>query len=123
LRALIYVGLGQTGEALDDINIALELEPNERLWLDSRAYIYYNGGRYAEAKEDYERALDLGFENPLAYLGYGLTQIALGDREEGSANINLGLELFEDSHERDCPDPQLGDLVHIARTTLETLPG
>ncbi len=123
LRALIYAGLGQIGEALDDANIAVELEPDEHHHLDTRAYIYYKGGRYAEAKADYELALDLGFENLYAYLGYGLTQIALGERDEGRANLERGLELFEEFDGRDCSDPQLGDLVHTARTILQTLPG
>ena len=122
-RALVYVSLGRIGEALDDINIALELEPDEAAYLDTRAYAYYKGGRYEEARADYEQALDLGFESLYVYLGLGLTQIALGEREEGRASLELGLELFEEYHERDCPDPQLGDLVHTARTRLETLPG
>lgn len=120
-RALVYVNLGRIGEALDDINIALELEPDEHYFLDTRAYTYYKGGRYEEAKADYERALELGFESLYVELGLGLTQIALGESEAGRASLERGLELFEDYDDRDCPDPQLGDLVHIARMTLETL--
>lgn len=121
-RALIYVALGQVGEALDDANIALELEPEDALYFDTRAYAYYKGGRYEEAKADYEHALDLGFDSPYVHLGLGLTYIALGDREAGRAGIEMGLLLFEEYGDRDCPDPQLGDLVHTARTTLDTLP-
>lgn len=120
-RALIYVNLGRIGEALDDINIALELEPNEPYYLDTRAYAYYKGGRYAEAKADYLSAISLGFQNLYIDLGLGLTHIALGEREEGRASLERGLALFEDYDERDCPDPQLGDLLAEARTTLQTL--
>ena len=122
-RALVYVNLGRIGEAVDDINIALDLDPDSPHYLDTRAYAYYKGGRYEEAKADYERALELGFESLYVELGLGLTQIALGESEAGRASLERGLELFEEYDERDCPDPQLGDLVHIARTTLETLPG
>ncbi|MCY4625522.1 MAG: tetratricopeptide repeat protein [Chloroflexi bacterium] len=120
-RALVRVNLLQIGEALDDINVSIELEPDEHNYLDTRAYVYYKGGRYEEAKADYTRALDLGFENLYVYLGHGLTQIALGDREEGRANLELGLELFDDYQQRDCPNPQLGDLLAEARSTLQTL--
>ena len=120
-RALIYVNLGRIGEALDDINIALELKPDEHHYLDTRAYAYYKGGRYAEAKADYLSAISLGFQNLYVDLGLGLTHIALGEREEGRASLERGLALFEDYDERDCPDPQLGDLVAEARTTLQTL--
>ncbi len=121
LRALVNVNLGRIADALEDVNAALELDPEEELYFDTRAYAYYKGGRYEEAKADYEHAFELGFDSLFGYLGYGLTQIALGDREAGRANLELGLELFEEYDERDCPDPQLGDLVHTARTTLETL--
>ncbi|MDE2803087.1 MAG: tetratricopeptide repeat protein [Chloroflexota bacterium] len=121
LRALAYAGVGRIADALDDVNVALELDPEEELYFDTRGYAYYKGGRYEEARADYEHAFELGFDSLFGYLGYGLTQIALGDRDAGRANLELGLELFEDYDERDCPDPQLGDLVHTARTTLETL--
>ncbi len=120
-RALIYMSLGRIGEALDDVNIAIELEPDEPLWIDTRAYAYYKGGRYEEAKEDYLETLRLGFESLYVDLGLGLTQIALGEREEGRANLEKGLAAFEEDDERDCPDPQLGALVAEARTTLQTL--
>ena len=121
-RALVRVNLGQIGEAIDDINVSLELEPNEHNHLDTRAYAYYKGGRYAEAKVDYERALELGFENLYVYLGLGLTHIALGERDEGRASLELGLKLFEEYDEGDCPDPQLGDLIATANSILATLP-
>ena len=120
-RALIYLSLGRIGEALDDVNIAIELEPDEPLWFDTRAYAYYKGGRYEEAREDYLEALRLGFESLYVDLGLGLTQIALGEREEGRANLEKGLAAFEEDDDRDCPDPQLGALVAEARTTLQTL--
>ena len=120
-RALIYVSLGRIGEALDDVNIAIELEPDEPLYFDTRAYAYYKGGRYAEAKEDYLEAISLGFESVFVDLGLGLTQIALGERDEGRANLERGLELFEVYDDRHCPDPQLGALVAEARSTLQTL--
>lgn len=121
LRALANVSLGRIGEALDDANVALELDPEEEFFFDTRAYAYYKGGRYEEAKADYERAFELGFDSLYGNLGFGLTQIALGDRDAGRANLELGLELFEEYGEHDCPDPQLGDLLHSARTVLETL--
>lgn len=120
--ALVRVNLGQIGEALDDINVSLELQPNSAHNIVTRAYAYYKGGRYDEAKVDYVRALELGFDSLYVYLGLGLTHIALGEREEGRASIEKGLAEFEDYGERDCPDPQLGDLLHTARTVLETLP-
>lgn len=121
VRALIYVSLGRIGEALDDVNIALELEPDEGAYLDTRAYAYYKGGRYAEAREDYLTAINSGFQSLYVDLGLGLTQVALGERDDGRANLERGLELFEDYDERDCPDPQLGALVAEARSTLQTL--
>ena len=64
----------------------------------------------------------MGFENLYVYLGLGLTHIALGERDEGRASLELGLKLFEEYDERDCPDPQLGDLIATANSILATLP-
>ena len=121
-RALIYTNKGQIGEALDDVARALELAPDSTHYLDTRAYAYLKGGRIAEAKEDYVTAIDQGLEGAYTFLGLGLTQAALGEREEARANLERGLALFEDDPSKDCPDPQLGDLIAQANSTLETLP-
>ena len=121
-RSLIYTNKGQIGEALDDVARALELDPDSAHYLDSRAYAYLKGGRVAEAKEDYVAAINQGLEGTYTLLGLGLTQAALGEREEARANLERGLALFEDDPGKDCPDPQLGDLIATANSILATLP-
>ena len=121
-RALIYTNKGQIGEALDDVARALELAPDSTHYLDTRAYAYLKGGRIAEAKEDYVTAINQGLEGTYTFLGLGLTQAALGENEEARANLERGLTLFEDDPSKACPDPQLGDLIAQANSTLATLP-
>ena len=101
----------------------MELEPDSTHYLDTRAYAYLKGGRIAEAKEDYVTAIDQGLEGAYTFLGLGLTQAALGENGRRPAPTwSAAWPFSKDDPGKDCPDPQLGDLIAQANSILETLP-
>lgn len=71
-------------QALADCDAALSA--GEAAFIDSRAMVLLQMGRYAEAKADYERALVAAPDQAPSIYGLGLTRLALGD-DAGSADL------------------------------------
>ncbi len=63
--------------ALADCDLALSA--GEAAYIDSRAMVLLQLGRYDEAKAEYERALSITPDLPASIYGLGLTRLALGD--------------------------------------------
>ena len=61
----------QLERALNMVNIALEAEPKNSSYLDTKGWIYFKMGKYKEAKEYIEKAIDTGGESAvmLEHLG------------------------------------------------------
>ena len=68
--ALNYLGytLADMGVQLDEaerlIRRALELQPNDGIYIDSLGWVYYQRGEYKRAVEQLERAVELAGEDP-----------------------------------------------------------
>ena len=72
---------GQTEEAAQDYNRALELNSKNQGALNNRAFVHYENGRYREAVVDYRAAIDLNPRARRPYYGAGMSYRAL---KEGS---------------------------------------
>ena len=61
-RGWALCGLGRYREALDDIDKAIDLEPNEFLSFSyvNRGWAYYGLGEYDDALDDYEKSCEMG---------------------------------------------------------------
>ena len=61
----------QLERALNMVDIALEAEPKNSSYLDTKGWVYYKMGRYEKAKEFIEKAIDAGGESAvmLEHLG------------------------------------------------------
>jgi tetratricopeptide (TPR) repeat protein len=84
---------GRYEEALDDLNRALELEPNNVHALWNRGEIYRLLGRYDEALDDLNRALKLEPNNVHALDNRGVTYRMLGRYDEALDDLNRALKL------------------------------
>lgn len=80
-RALTRLSAGRNWDAIDDLNIALEIEPDDAEVLLYRAAAY----RYLDvldlARDDVARALQLSPDNPEAWLESGILKELGGDLE------------------------------------------
>lgn len=119
-RSLIQVANGRLDAALYDANRALDLQPGSLGTLDSRGYAYLKAGQFRNAKQDYDTAINGGFIVSYTLLGGGLANAGLGENELAREMLEQGLDMVEDDAET-CQDPQITDLVRMAKQKLATL--
>ena len=67
-RAMAYVDLGRELEAIDDLDLVLEANPNNVLALSTRALAHANLGQDAKALGDADRAVELGADRAVLEL-------------------------------------------------------
>ena len=120
MRALVRIAAGDFEGAAADAEKAIDEQPSSANYHDTYGYALLKLQRYAEAREEYERALGTlkGPNRAAPQLGYGLALLALGQLSDASIQIQGGLGLLPDAN----PDPQLADLETSARRGLAGLP-
>lgn len=88
-RTMLNVELDK---ALDDCNEALDREPKNASYLDSRAWTQLRRGRLRDALSDFDRALKLQPAGAWSLYGRGIARTRLGEQELGLADINAARE-------------------------------
>lgn len=120
LRALVRISAGDYAGAIADSTQAVSIQPSSGSYRDTYAYALLKSERYAEARDEYDRAL-MTLQGPGrtgAILGVGLAHLALGNLSDAATSIRAGLSQVADVD----PDPQLADLEASARRALPDLP-
>ena len=74
-RALLGVELDK---ALDDCNEAIDRQPKNASFLDSRAWVHLRRGELREAVSDYERAIEIRPDVAWTLYGRGIARKRLG---------------------------------------------
>jgi tetratricopeptide (TPR) repeat protein len=90
-RALLGVELDK---ALDDCNEAIDRQPKNAAFLDSRAWVRLRRGELREAAADYDSALKIRPDAAWTLYGRGITRRRLGDAERGGADIDAARRLL-----------------------------
>ena len=80
-------------QALDDINLALRLAPQEPLFYAEKANVQLRVAQYYEAIATATHCLSIDANNPDAYLILGLAQIQTGQKKEGKQSLEKAKEL------------------------------
>ena len=83
-RALLGVELDK---ALDDCNDAIDAEPRNAAYLDSRGWVHLRLGQNREAIADFDRALALRPAMPGALYGRGLVKTRVGEAAKGGEDL------------------------------------
>jgi len=79
-RGILQAAAGRTDAAIADFNAGLEHEPSLSAGYMNRGAAYLKAGRYAEARADFDRAIDLGTADMhVAYFNRGEAQEASGN--------------------------------------------
>lgn len=94
-RAQAYRGFGRKGEALADLNKAIELSPDLLAARFNRGAIYHEKGDYAKTLEDFSHCVAVDPHAPAAYFNRASTYEALGQRQEAVADIERFKELTD----------------------------
>ncbi len=121
LRALVNIFAGNPEQALKDINRALEIDGLTSFNLrDTRGFVYLKRGEWQKALEDYQAAIDGGFDIDYVLLGAGIAQAQLGMNEQAKTNLLDGLDQVDETAYK-FKDPQLTDLLAMANDALKKL--
>ena len=83
-RTLLGIELDQ---ALDDCNSAIDAEPRNASYLNSRGWLQLRLGKYDRALADFDRSIELRPRSPSSLYGRGLVRIRLGDAPRGDADL------------------------------------
>lgn len=83
--------------ALDDIDRAIRMAPNEPLYHAERAVIHYRIGEFEEALLSARKSTELHPEFADAYRIMGICQLQLKQRKEGLENLKKAAELGDES--------------------------
>jgi predicted aspartyl protease/tetratricopeptide (TPR) repeat protein len=89
-RALVGVDLDK---AVNDCAGALERQPDNADFLDSRAWLRLRRGELRDALADFDRALKIKGESAWSLYGRGIVRTRLGDAEKGRADIEAARKL------------------------------
>ena len=67
-RAYLFMQLNEFQTALDDINVAIELE-DDSCYYNTRGYIYHQMGKFEESLADYKQAITIDPDYDPPYIG------------------------------------------------------
>ena len=93
LRSSAYSGLGQQDLALADISEAINLDPKDVDYLNSRAQIYFEQFQYELADADAKKITELEPGNPLGWLCLGRNADARKDYDKAIEHYNYAVKL------------------------------
>jgi len=101
-EALNYVGYSwadksiHLDKALEYIQRAVKLKPDNGYIQDSLGWVYYRLGRIEEAREALERAVELAEDDPAIYDHLGDVYLELGRKDDAVEAYRKGLATFEE---------------------------
>ena len=97
ITAEIYMDKGNWARALDEVETAVKLSPDDAMVQRNRGYVLDNQGRHGEAIAAFSRAAELAPKLGYIYTTAGNGYIALGDYESAIAQYEKTVEATPDS--------------------------
>lgn len=91
--AVDKVNVSQIAESGDIYTDLIELNPTEGRYYTLRASSWWALGNAERALEDFDKAIDLGYQAPHAYTSRGLFHAEMGNFDEAIADYNEALRL------------------------------
>ncbi len=92
-RGIAYLNLEQYDKSLDDLNKAVELDPEYGFRYQARAYLKTRLNDPDGAIEDYQKAVDLDPSDPIAYNNLALAQEQMGWAGKAKKNFDKSDQL------------------------------
>lgn len=99
-RGLVYFRLARISEALEDLDMAIAINPKLDSAYNNRANCYAAGGNLVAAVADYDRALDLNPANLRAWINQGITYRQMKAYDLALENFEIALFLGNSLKER-----------------------
>ena len=92
-RGIAYRNLGQSEQAIQDHNRAIELNWNDSTIYYNRGVAYLNLPEYQQAIQDFSKVIELDPNNVTAYLGRGLAYKMMGQYMKAIQDFNKVIQL------------------------------
>ena len=92
LRAALNLRLQKYGQALEDVNMAIKLEPEGILFYGLRGKINYFSGRQTEAINDYTKVIELE-PSAESYYGRGEALAILGQHQKALPDFDMAIRM------------------------------
>ncbi|HKP39239.1 MAG TPA: tetratricopeptide repeat protein [Pyrinomonadaceae bacterium] len=93
-RSHAYEGKGDLDKALEDLNKAIKLQPNNVYAYQNRASLHKKRKEPDEALADYSKAIKINSKFAFAYQGRGMLLLSQGKDAEAEADFAKYIELF-----------------------------
>lgn len=84
---------GDTREAMEDLNWALRVDPQDAQAYCCRGVVRCKQGNYREAISDFNQALRLNFDDAIVYRNRGKARSQIGDHQGAIADFNSALQM------------------------------
>lgn len=95
-RAEVYTAMGDTIKALHDLSQAIQTNPSNARFYNSRAQLYYEQKNYALADADYQKMINMDQGDVMGYMGIGRNANAQERWDEAINQFNHVIKLAPD---------------------------
>lgn len=95
-RAEVYTAMGDTIKAMGDLSRAIQIDPSNARFYNTRAQLNYELKNYALADADYQKMINLDQGDVMGYMGIGRNANARKDWENAIAQFNQVIKLAPD---------------------------
>lgn len=95
-RAEVYAALNDTVKAIDDFSKAIQTDPSNSQFYNSRAQIFFNQKNYSAADADYRKMIALDAGDVMGYMGIGRNANAQENWNDAIAQFNQVIKLAPD---------------------------
>lgn len=93
LLGAIFYQRGRLPEALDQVNLAIQIQPGQSFYYNTRGRIYLGLGKIDDALEDLQKAVDLEPQNAEAHFNLAETFMLRGEVAKATAAYHRALTL------------------------------
>lgn len=109
-RGLAYEKKGDLDSALEDLNQAIKIQPNNVYAYNDRAVVHEKRNEIAEALADYTKAIKISSNFAPAYRGRGLLLLKQGKDAEAEADFAKYRVLFPNVNAKDALERQIREI-------------
>jgi Tfp pilus assembly protein PilF len=106
---------GDVHAAIVSLERAREIEPEKGSIREALARAYFQTGRMRQAREEFEKVVDLDPVNDYAHFGLGLCLLRAGDKDSARGHLKIAVimrpdnEAYEKALRRVVPDEPPGE--------------
>ena len=106
---------GDVHAAIVSLERAREIEPEKGSIREALARAYFQTGRMRQAREEFEKVVDLDPVNDYAHFGLGLCLLRAGDKDSARGHLKIAVimrpdnEAYEKALRRAVPDEPPGE--------------